>query len=107
MASRAAQRRLIRRARYANSATHEELEQEEQDIDKDSGKMWRQAMNFSYLGIFFGVAIFIGYLGGAWLDRRLHTAPWLSIVGLLLGIASAVRELYLQSKRYLRNNRDS
>jgi hypothetical protein len=43
--------------------------------------MWTEALGLSYLGIFFGVAIVIGYLGGSWADRRFHTVPWLSIAG--------------------------
>ena len=61
--------------------------------------MWVAASKVSYIGIFFGVAICIGFFGGKWLDGRLHTAPWLSLIGLLLGIASAFRELIRIAKR--------
>ncbi len=35
---------------------------------------------------------FIG--GGAWLDNRLHTVPWLIFAGILLGILAAAGTLY-------------
>jgi ATP synthase protein I len=40
------------------------------------------------LGFMFVVAIGGGALGGYWLDSRLETAPWLLLVGALLGIAA-------------------
>ncbi|MCS6912177.1 MAG: AtpZ/AtpI family protein [Myxococcales bacterium] len=53
-----------------------------------------EALSLGYVGIFFGVAVAIGYLGGAWADRHLHTRPWLAIIGILLGIAAGFRELH-------------
>jgi len=49
---------------------------------------------YSYLGLFFGIAVALGYLAGHWADQRWHTDPWLSLVGLLLGVAAGFRELY-------------
>ena len=61
--------------------------------------MWMQFSKVSYIGFFFGVAICIGFFGGRWLDGRLHTAPWLEIVGLLIGITAGFRELIRVAKR--------
>jgi ATP synthase protein I len=61
---------------------------------------------FSYLGIFFGVAIALGLALGHWLDKRWHTEPWLGIVGLLIGVAAGFRELYRVSKEALREEGD-
>ena len=58
---------------------------------------------YSSVGIFFGVAVCIGFFAGRWADGRLHTAPWLSIVGLIIGVASGFRELYRLSKQALKN----
>ena len=63
------------------------------EISDDAKRMWVSASKLSYIGIFFGVAICIGFFGGRWLDGRLHTGPWLSVVGLLVGIAAGFREL--------------
>jgi ATP synthase protein I len=62
-------------------------------MGKEARRMWLAASRVSYIGIFFGVAICIGFFFGRWLDTRWHTAPWLSLVGLLVGIASGFREL--------------
>lgn len=44
----------------------------------------------------FGIAISLAVLagGGVWLDTRLDTAPWLTIVGLFLGLIAAGYQLY-------------
>jgi F0F1-type ATP synthase assembly protein I len=83
-------------ARCGNSATRADAATQEKTIEADpSGnrKMWNQALGLLPLGSLFGAAVVVGYLGGAWADRRLHTTPWLSILGLLLGIAAAFMEL--------------
>ncbi len=56
--------------------------------------MWRTTSRVSYVGIFFGAAILIGYFGGRWIERRWGGAPWPSLTGALLGLVSGFRELY-------------
>ncbi len=64
-----------------------------------------QAMSkYSYLGIFFGVAVVLGLVVGRWVDRHYHTNPWGGFVGLLIGLASGFRELYRMSKQALRES---
>ena len=58
--------------------------------------------NYSYVGIFFGVSVCLGLFAGRWADRRWHTEPWLTLVGVLLGVAAGFRELYRLSKKALR-----
>ncbi len=58
--------------------------------------------SYSYVGIFFGVAVCMGLLAGRWADHRWHTDPWLTLVGIVLGLASGFRELYRVSKKALR-----
>jgi ATP synthase protein I len=58
--------------------------------------------SYSYVGIFFGVAVCLGLLGGRWLDHRWHTEPWLTLFGVLIGVAAGFRELYRLSKKALR-----
>jgi len=75
---------------------------EDARIDK---RMIQATARYSYLGIFFGVAVVIGVLAGRWADNRWHTGPWLTLLGLLLGVASGFRELYRVSKRALEDER--
>jgi ATP synthase protein I len=58
--------------------------------------------SYSYVGIFFGVAVCIGLFAGRWADHRFHTEPWLTLLGTLIGVASGFRELYRLSKKALR-----
>ncbi len=46
----------------------------------------------------------LGWLGGHWLDGRFHTAPWIAMAGLLLGIVAGFRELVRLSMRAMREN---
>jgi F0F1-type ATP synthase assembly protein I len=72
-------------------------------VDPDAKKLLQTAGNYSYIGIFLGVAILLGYLGGAWLDKRFHTQPWLTLAGLAVGIASGARELYRLARRGMKD----
>lgn len=74
-------------------------------IKSPQKKMWLQAAGYSYVGIFFGISIVIGYLGGAWADRRLHTAPWLMMLGVLCGIAAGFKELYRLARQFQRESK--
>ena len=70
------------------------------DSPDASASGWVQASRFSYVGIFFGVAVFLGFLFGRWLDRKFGTDPWLMLVGVLFGIASGFKELYRLTASY-------
>lgn len=39
-------------------------------------------------------SVALGALGGAWLDRKLGTTPWLLVVGLGLGTAAGFLDLF-------------
>ncbi|HZS39511.1 MAG TPA: AtpZ/AtpI family protein [Polyangia bacterium] len=69
--------------------------------------MLQATSRYSYLGLFFGIAVVLGFFGGRWLDRRWHTDPWLSMAGLLVGVAAGFRELYRLSKRALEDEKKS
>lgn len=53
----------------------------------------------SAVGLTFVVSIIIGLALGWWLDKRLDTAPWLLLAGLLLGIAAGFFNLFRFSAR--------
>jgi F0F1-type ATP synthase assembly protein I len=60
---------------------------------------------YSYLGIFFGVAIVLSWYAGHWIDGRYHTDPWGGLVGLLIGVAAGFRELYRVSKQAMKEQK--
>jgi ATP synthase protein I len=53
----------------------------------------------SAVGISFVLAIAIGVGGGIWLDRQLGTSPWLFFLGLILGFAAGVVNIYKATRR--------
>ena len=63
-------------------------------IDPDAKRMWRQAARASALGLEMGISTALGYLLGAWLDRRFGTTPYLMLACLLLGISAGFRSLF-------------
>ncbi|MCY0879200.1 MAG: AtpZ/AtpI family protein [Firmicutes bacterium] len=44
------------------------------------------------------IAIVVGYAIGHWLDGKLHTAPWLTIIGVLMGIVAGFVGLFQLSR---------
>ena len=50
---------------------------------------WIQAENLMQIALVLPCATFIGWLGGAWLDHRLHQ-HWISLVGIVFGGASGL-----------------
>lgn len=62
--------------------------------EKDRKKVtaWRQIGLLSAIPFILALAPIVGYLLGQYLDARLHTKPWLSVVLLGLGFVAGVRE---------------
>jgi F0F1-type ATP synthase assembly protein I len=71
-------------------------------IDPDVKKMWRIAGNTGAVGIEIAVAVFIGYYGGRFLDRKLGTEPWISYAG----IGAAIKALLRVIRSYRRDVAD-
>jgi ATP synthase protein I len=69
-------------------------------MGKDQREFWRVAALLSTMGMVLVASTFVGFLAGYYLDRWLHTSPWFSIVGLLLGIAGGFRELIRAVQRF-------
>ncbi len=55
---------------------------------------WEAAFRLIGLGWYVGACIVLGVIGGLWLDKRFHSSPVFTIVGLLLGIIVAFYGLY-------------
>ncbi len=45
------------------------------------------------VGSELGVATLLGLFGGSWIDDRLGTSPWFTIIGLAIGAAAGIRSL--------------
>jgi ATP synthase protein I len=49
---------------------------------------------YGTVGLEFGLSVLVGLFGGQWLDRKFHTAPWLTLIGTGFGVAAGVRTLW-------------
>ena len=63
------------------------------------------------LGLRLAVSLFIGLLGGWWLDKRLDKLPLFTLIGLFLGMGSGFYHfykgiLYLEEKEKNNTNED-
>ena len=72
-------------------------------MGKHERDIWRAAALLSTMGMVLVASTFVGFLAGYALDRWLGTLPWLSIVGLMLGIAAGMLELVRIVRRVARN----
>ena len=59
---------------------------------------WKALGELSSLGVAMVLATIIGLGGGYWADRWLGTSPWLTLIGLGLGIAAAFVILFRTAK---------
>jgi len=64
---------------------------------------WRALGELSTIGLALVVATVIGLAGGYYLDRWLGTSPWLTLIGLLFGIAAGFVNLFRAVKRAEKN----
>lgn len=64
-------------------------------MSSQTDRQWiRQLGALSGVGLTLVISTVLGFWGGRVLDRWLGTAPWLMLVGLLLGIASGFVNLF-------------
>ena len=67
---------------------------------------WGPLATLATVGLTFVVATAGGTVGGYFLDRWLGSTPWLTLIGLGLGIAAGFRDLFRALKRAEREERD-
>jgi ATP synthase protein I len=60
---------------------------------------WRALGELSAVGLALVLATVIGLAGGYYLDRWLGTSPWLTLIGLLFGIAAGFVNLFRSVRR--------
>ena len=54
------------------------------------------------VGLYFAGAVLVPIVIGAVLDNRFHTAPWLVIVGLFVGLAAGGAAIWLKLREFVR-----
>jgi len=59
----------------------------------------RELAYYSSLGLQVALSIFIGLGAGVWLDRRWGTQPWLTLIGMGMGIAAGFRNIGLAIRK--------
>jgi hypothetical protein len=62
--------------------------------------MWQTVGTAGFVGIEILLALALGYLGGQWLDGKLHTAPWLKRVGTVMGLGTSIWVLVTVVRNY-------
>jgi ATP synthase protein I len=72
-------------------------------VDKETKRTAIQMAYASSIGISMVVAIFGCLFVGVWLDRKLGTDPYLTLIFLLMGIVAGFRNMVLLIKRSLKD----
>ncbi len=58
-------------------------------------KKWIDLVSkYGTIGLEMGICVFLGVVIGAYLDKFLHTEPWLTILFTLFGIIAGFKSLY-------------
>jgi ATP synthase protein I len=57
-------------------------------------KHWKGNASFGTIGIELVLCIMVGLFGGRWLDAKLGTAPWLSVIGFFFGLAAGGKAVW-------------
>lgn len=63
------------------------------DEDASLASITRQYAHYAITGLMFPVSIALGFFGGYMLDRWLGTVPLFALIGLIFGVAAAIRNL--------------
>ena len=62
-------------------------------MDPDQKQMWKLAGRYGAVGLELGIAVFLGYLLGKWLDEKAGTEPYLMILFVVLGVGAGIKAL--------------
>jgi F0F1-type ATP synthase assembly protein I len=55
---------------------------------------WRAAGSYGTIGLELVLCLMVGLFGGRWLDGKLGTDPWLSVVGFCFGLAAGAKAIH-------------
>jgi ATP synthase protein I len=61
--------------------------------------IWRGVGRYSTVGLEFALSVLIGLFAGRWLDQKLGTGGWLTVIGLGFGVAAGYRTIYRALKQ--------
>lgn len=70
-----------------------DMPDERDDNAARTGEGLRAVAMLSGAGFTLAAAVALGALGGSWLDHKFGTAPWLLIVGFLLGTIAGFMQM--------------
>lgn len=56
------------------------------------------SVRYSVVGLELAISIVLGLFGGQWLDEKLGSGPWLTLIGMLFGVATGFRFVYRAAK---------
>jgi ATP synthase protein I len=76
-------------------------------MKEEDRKYMRQLVMASTIGFQVAFAIFIGLAVGVWLDSRLGTFPWLSLVFMVLGVVAGFLNYYRFAVRQQKDDSES
>lgn len=74
-------------------------------MDKETKKSAVQMAYASSIGIAMVLAIFGCLFLGSWLDRKLGTEPYFTLLFLVIGIAAGFRNVYVLIKKSFRDEK--
>ena len=60
---------------------------------------WKGVGRYSTVGLELALSILFGLFAGRWLDGKLDTAPWLTLIGLAYGLAAGFRAVWRAVQR--------
>ena len=75
--------------------------------DKDPAELYRKVGLYTAIPTMMVVGPLLGYLGGAWLEKKVGYEPWLAFGGMVLGILASARQIAVVIRRGTRGPGDS
>ncbi len=76
-------------------------------MPKDKHQLFKSLGFLSSVGISMVASTLIGLAMGWWLDKKLDTNPWFTLIFLGLGIVSAFRNVYILTAQELRRQQEN
>lgn len=67
---------------------------------------WKGVGSYGTVGLEVVLSVVVGLFLGSWLDGRFGTGPWLTVAGIVYGVAAAARALYRAARRATKEAED-